>query len=112
MPPEVAGVTFLAFGNGAPDVFSSLVALTTTTIDKEAALLVGVGSLLGAGDFFFLLLPQFFFFFSVCVFVLLRGFCFASLLNMYVCMCVCLCVFVCDTVFWWLNKTGYFFCLH
>lgn len=50
MPPEVAGVTFLAFGNGAPDVFSSLAALTTSSSDKEAALLVGVGSLLGAGE--------------------------------------------------------------
>lgn len=50
MPPEVAGVTFLAFGNGAPDVFSSLVALTTRTRDKEGALLVGIGSLLGAGE--------------------------------------------------------------
>eukprot|EP00904_Undaria_pinnatifida_P006415 jgi/Undpi1/2903/HiC_scaffold_14.g06280.m1 len=47
MPPEVAGVTFLAFGNGAPDVFAAIVALTTAT-DKESALLVGVASLLGS----------------------------------------------------------------
>lgn len=48
MPPEVAGVTFLAFGNGAPDVFSSIAALTSTS-NIEASLLVGMGSLLGAG---------------------------------------------------------------
>eukprot|EP00752_Nemacystus_decipiens_P012379 g10971.t2 len=47
MPPEVAGVTFLAFGNGAPDVFSAFVALTSNT-DREEGLLVGIGSLLGS----------------------------------------------------------------
>ncbi|CAB1116702.1 unnamed protein product [Ectocarpus sp. CCAP 1310/34] len=47
MPPEVAGVTFLAFGNGAPDVFSAFVALTSST-DREDGLLVGMGSLLGS----------------------------------------------------------------
>lgn len=50
MSPDVAGVTFLAFGNGAPDVFSCLAALTTTSGDREAALLVGAGSLLGSGE--------------------------------------------------------------
>ncbi|CBJ33101.1 conserved unknown protein [Ectocarpus siliculosus] len=47
MPPEVAGVTFLAFGNGAPDVFSAFVALTSSA-DREDGLLVGMGSLLGS----------------------------------------------------------------
>lgn len=47
MSPEVAGVTFLAFGNGAPDVFSAFVALTSDA-DSEEGLLVGVGSLLGS----------------------------------------------------------------
>ncbi|CAM9125704.1 unnamed protein product [Ectocarpus fasciculatus] len=47
MPPDVAGVTFLAFGNGAPDVFSAFVALTSSG-DKEDGLLVGMGSLLGS----------------------------------------------------------------
>lgn len=47
MPPEVAGVTFLAFGNGAPDVFSAFVALTSAG-DRESGLLVGMGSLLGS----------------------------------------------------------------
>ncbi|CAM9239518.1 unnamed protein product [Scytosiphon promiscuus] len=47
MPPEVAGVTFLAFGNGAPDVFSAFVALTSAK-DREEGLLVGMGSLLGS----------------------------------------------------------------
>lgn len=49
MPPEVAGVTFLAFGNGAPDVFSAFVALTSN-LDREEGLLVGVGSLLGSSE--------------------------------------------------------------
>lgn len=49
MPPEVAGVTFLAFGNGAPDVFSAYVALTSNK-DKEEGLLIGVGSLLGSSE--------------------------------------------------------------
>lgn len=49
MPPEVAGVTFLAFGNGAPDVFSAFVALTSST-DKQDGLLVGIGSLLGSSE--------------------------------------------------------------
>lgn len=49
MSPDIAGVTFLAFGNGAPDVFSSLVALSSASADRQGALLVGVASLLGAG---------------------------------------------------------------
>lgn len=49
MPPEVAGVTFLAFGNGAPDVFSAFVALTSN-MDREEGLLVGIGSLLGSSE--------------------------------------------------------------
>lgn len=49
MPPEVAGVTFLAFGNGAPDVFSAFVALTSSA-DREDGLLVGMGSLLGSSE--------------------------------------------------------------
>lgn len=53
MPPEVAGVTFLAFGNGAPDVFSAFVALTSS-LDRQQGLLVGMGSLLGSSE------PRFF----------------------------------------------------
>jgi len=49
MPPEVAGVTFLAFGNGAPDVFSAFVALTSS-LDRQEGLLVGMGSLLGSSE--------------------------------------------------------------
>ena len=49
MPPDVAGVTFLAFGNGAPDVFSSFVAMTNSK-DREASLMVGMGLLLGASE--------------------------------------------------------------
>jgi sodium/potassium/calcium exchanger 6 len=47
LSPEVAGVTFLAFGNGAPDVFSSIAATT----HGSGNLLVGVGALLGAAMF-------------------------------------------------------------
>jgi len=42
---NVAGVTFLAFGNGAPDVFSSF-----SAINQEAAEL-SLGAILGAGIF-------------------------------------------------------------
>jgi solute carrier family 24 (sodium/potassium/calcium exchanger), member 6 len=49
LSPEVAGVTFLAFGNGAPDVFSSIAAVTGPNGAEH--LLVGVGALLGAAIF-------------------------------------------------------------
>jgi solute carrier family 24 (sodium/potassium/calcium exchanger), member 6 len=42
---NVAGVTFLAFGNGAPDVFSSLAAIITSSSG------IAFGALLGAGVF-------------------------------------------------------------
>ncbi|CAM9186137.1 unnamed protein product [Discosporangium mesarthrocarpum] len=54
MSPEVGGVTFLAFGNGAADVFSSTVAILQSSGSNRRAtdsLLVGVGALLGAGVF-------------------------------------------------------------
>ncbi|CAM9168939.1 unnamed protein product [Chrysoparadoxa australica] len=43
--PEVAGVTLLAFGNGAPDVFSAVVAASA------GHPLVGMGAVLGASIF-------------------------------------------------------------
>ena len=42
IPYDVAGVTFLAFGNGAPDFFSLL-----ASFSGNADILVGVGALLG-----------------------------------------------------------------
>ena len=44
---NVAGVTFLAFGNGAPDVFSLIASFTHKNVDSH----IGVGALLGAGVF-------------------------------------------------------------
>ena len=47
LPYNVAGVTFLAFGNGAPDVFSLVASFTNEDVDSH----IGVGALLGAGMF-------------------------------------------------------------
>ena len=41
--PNIAGVTFLSFGNGAPDVFAALAAFVGGSSD------VGLGGLVGAG---------------------------------------------------------------
>jgi len=46
LPYNIAGVTFLAFGNGAPDVFSSI-----SSFSGSSDILVGIGALLG-GSFF------------------------------------------------------------
>lgn len=46
LSPDVAGVTFLAFGNGAPDVFSSI-----TSFSGSGNVLIGIGSLLGGSVF-------------------------------------------------------------
>ena len=45
---NIAGVTFLAFGNGAPDVFSAIAAITNAK-DGDAGL--AFGALFGAGIF-------------------------------------------------------------
>ncbi|OQS07341.1 Ca2 :Cation Antiporter (CaCA) Family [Thraustotheca clavata] len=45
IPFDVAGVTFLAFGNGAPDVFSSLASSTSGTMET------GLNALLGGAMF-------------------------------------------------------------
>ena len=45
MSPDLAGMSILAFGNGAPDVFSSIAAFQQNNVD------VLVGSMLGAGAF-------------------------------------------------------------
>ncbi|RLN36606.1 hypothetical protein BBJ28_00003979 [Nothophytophthora sp. Chile5] len=43
IPPDVAGVTFLSFGNGSPDVFSNIAAFATPTPS------IGVTAILGGG---------------------------------------------------------------
>ncbi len=47
LSPELAGVTLLAFGNGSPDVFSSLASFTGGADSPE----LGLAALLGAGMF-------------------------------------------------------------
>ena len=47
---NVAGVTLLAFGNGAPDVFS-LIASYSATADITESEEIGIGALLGSGVF-------------------------------------------------------------
>lgn len=43
IPPDVAGVTFLSFGNGSPDVFANIAAFSSATPN------IGVASILGGG---------------------------------------------------------------
>ena len=45
IPPSIAGVTFLAFGNGSPDVFSLIIAVFSGNTE------IGVGANVGAGMF-------------------------------------------------------------
>lgn len=47
MSENLAGVTLLALGNGAPDVFSSIAA----TGDIESGVSVAIGALVGSGFF-------------------------------------------------------------
>jgi len=46
---NVAGVTFLAFGNGAPDIFSVVTSIVNSKGNTGAAL--AIGELFGAGMF-------------------------------------------------------------
>ncbi|CAH1800977.1 unnamed protein product [Owenia fusiformis] len=48
LSPNVAGVTFLAFGNGAPDIFSAIAAFSSSS-GGDAGL--AIGGLFGAGVF-------------------------------------------------------------
>ena len=45
-PYDIAGVTFLAFGNGSPDIFSSL-----SSFSGNTSVLVGIGAMLGGSMF-------------------------------------------------------------
>jgi len=45
LPPDIAGITILALGNGAPDVFSTFAAVT------HGQFQIAIGELLGAGMF-------------------------------------------------------------
>lgn len=48
VPANVAGVTFLALGNGAPDVFAAIAAITSENADQSD---IGLAGLIGAGLF-------------------------------------------------------------
>lgn len=48
---DVAGVTFLAFGNGSPDIFSSLSSFSGGSDGDSNSVLIGLGALLGGSMF-------------------------------------------------------------
>eukprot|EP00276_Gloeochaete_wittrockiana_P003011 CAMPEP_0184659012 /NCGR_PEP_ID=MMETSP0308-20130426/27754_1 /TAXON_ID=38269 /ORGANISM="Gloeochaete witrockiana, Strain SAG 46.84" /LENGTH=492 /DNA_ID=CAMNT_0027098451 /DNA_START=92 /DNA_END=1567 /DNA_ORIENTATION=+ len=45
--PSIAGLTFLAFGNGAPDTFSGIAAIRTGSFDLAMGALTGAGTFVG-----------------------------------------------------------------
>ncbi|CBY18221.1 unnamed protein product [Oikopleura dioica] len=49
---NIAGVTFVALGNGAPDIFGAMAAFTSATAESSS---LAIGALLGAGAFIRLL---------------------------------------------------------
>ena len=49
---ELKGVTFVALGNGAPDIFGAMAAFTSATAESSS---LAIGALLGAGAFIRLL---------------------------------------------------------
>lgn len=51
IPPDIAGVTFLSFGNGSPDVFSNIAAFTLATPNIGVASILGGGLLVTTGAF-------------------------------------------------------------
>lgn len=84
IPPSIAGVTFLAFGNGAPDVFSLIIAVLSGNTE------IGVGANMGAGVFVTSFIAGCVAVFSDCV-VNRRAFLRDSIF--YLC-CVCYLIFV------------------
>ena len=85
IPPSIAGVTFLAFGNGSPDVFSLIIAVFSG--NKE----IGVGANVGAGMFVTSIVAGCVAVFSDCV-VNRRAFIRDSLFYL-VCIIYLICVF-------------------
>lgn len=49
---KLQGVTFVALGNGAPDIFGAMAAFTSATAESSS---LAIGALLGAGAFIRLL---------------------------------------------------------
>ena len=45
---NIAGITFVALGNGAPDIFGAMAAFTSATPETSS---LAIGALLGAGAF-------------------------------------------------------------
>ena len=60
IPPSIAGVTFLAFGNGSPDVFSLIISVLSGLTE------IGVGANIGAGVFVSTVVAGLVSFVSVC----------------------------------------------
>ena len=85
IPPSIAGVTFLAFGNGSPDVFSLIIAVFSGNTE------IGVGANVGAGMFVTSIVAGCVAVFSDCV-VNRRAFVRDSLFYL-VCIIYLICVF-------------------
>ena len=85
IPPSIAGVTFLAFGNGSPDVFSLIIAVFSGNTE------IGVGANVGAGMFVTSIVAGCVAVFSDCV-VNRRAFIRDSLFYL-VCIIYLICVF-------------------
>lgn len=85
MSPDLAGITILALGNGAPDVFSTLVAV------KGGGFSIAIGELIGAGNFVTEVVVGTVSLFSVCSvqrLPLLRDVCFYLLAVFFVALCL------------------------
>lgn len=51
IPPDLAGVTFLTFGNGSPDVFSNIAAFASSSPSIGVTAILGGGLLVTTGTF-------------------------------------------------------------
>ena len=93
IPPSIAGVTFLAFGNGSPDVFSLIIAVFSGNTE------IGVGANVGAGMFVTSIVAGCVAVFSDCV-VNRRAFIRDSLFYL-VCIIYPICVFLDSRITLW-----------